>query len=185
MSDMQSDLNKYAKIWDDALQKGIFNDAPKQNLDAEKTQDTDFFGQYLTPEYDKEKPLNEVDTKYWDLVSRKADPLFVESREKESKLSTDAIANAHNPIAPNTVGKDQDVNVTQNWAIGGEQIQQLEKLKIELHDLESKLNTILSKEEEEPKSFQSKIDSLKKEIDKLSDSLGGGRFSSPNSNSAG
>jgi len=29
MSDMMDDINKYAAIWDKALAKGIFNNAPK------------------------------------------------------------------------------------------------------------------------------------------------------------
>jgi len=183
MSDMQSDLDKYSKIWDAALQKGIFPDAPKRNNNIEdKDATTDFFGQNLSEPYDMDKPLNEVDTKYWARLSKKADPLYVESKLKDFKINTKALGNAQNPIHPDSVGKDQDVNVAQDWAMGGQKLEQLEKLKVELHDLEVKLNSILGNEDASAKTeetAQSKIDSLKKEIDKLSDSLTGGRFDHP------
>ena len=35
MSSMMDDINKYAKIWDSALAKGIFNDAPRPPVPAE------------------------------------------------------------------------------------------------------------------------------------------------------
>jgi hypothetical protein len=181
MSDMMDDINKFSKIWDDAVQKGIFADAPKP---AGKQAETDFFGQYLNDEYDMDKPLNEVDVKYWAKLSKKADPLFEESTTEDSKKNTDALANAHNPVYPNTVGKDQDVNVTPNWGFGGKEIEQLEELKKELHNLEVKLNSVIDEKKSEndtPKGdkIQEKIDSLKKEIDELSDSLSGDRFSHP------
>ena len=172
---MMDDINKYAKIWDDAMQKGIFDDASK--VQPEKTQSTDFFGQYLNDDYDMDKPLNEVDSKYWRRVSQKADPLFVET--KDLKNHADTIAKAQNSVYPSAIVKDQDINVQQNWAMGGKEIEQLEKLKLELHDLESKLNNLMAQEENsKPETVQSKIDSLKKEIDSLSDSLAGSRFKS-------
>jgi hypothetical protein len=181
MGDMMDDINKFSKIWDDALQKGIFADVPKPEG---KPAQSDFFGQYLTDEYDKDKPLNEVDTKYWAKVSKRADPLFVESKVEDSKKNTDALANAHNPIYPYTVGKDQDINVTPNWGFGGKEIEKLEELKKDLHALEVKLSSILDEKKSEndtPKGdkVQEKINSLKKEIDELSDSLSGERFTHP------
>lgn len=179
---MMDDINKFAKIWDDAVQKGIFADAPKP---AGKQAESDFFGQYLSDEYDKEAPLNEVDAKYWVRVAKAADPLFVENtKEQDSKINTDALANAHNPIHPNTVGKDQDIHVTPNWGFGGKEIEQLEELKKELHNLEVKLNSVIDEkksEDDTPKGdkIQEKIESLKKEIDNLSDSLSGSRFTHP------
>jgi len=192
MSDMMSDINKYAKIWDDALEKGIFKDAPKpaqpRNLDAEDAFGTDFFGQNRSPEYDGDEPLNEVDTKYWARISKMADPTgkYVDPlaglneetvpTKDEIKKSVNTAANTHNPIQTPSVGKDQNVVVTQNWGVGGKEHFQLEELKVRLEKLESKLNAIESRGES-GKEAQSKIDSLKKQIDDLSDSLMGDRFS--------
>lgn len=182
MSDMMADINKYAKIWDAAQEKGIFDDAPKL---AQPRQDVgdDFFGQSLSPEYDMDRPLNEVDVKYWAKISRMADPgqyvdpLCEESDVEKSnaKKVAEKMASAHNPIQPYSVGKDQDVNPTQNWGIGGKEHFQLEDLKVRLEKLESKLNAIESKGDS-GKDTQSKIDSLKKQIDDLSDSLNGNRW---------
>lgn len=178
MSDMKKDLEHFSKIWDKALENGAFKEKEK-DVEPEKTFNTDFFGQYLTSEYDIDRPLNEVDAKYWAAISREIDPLIEQDTTKQLKASAEAIGNSHNPILPNTVGKDQEINVAQNWGVGGEKIQELEKLKVELFDLESKLNSLVSNEdskEEKTNSIQSKIDSLKKEIDKISDTLSGTRF---------
>jgi hypothetical protein len=178
MGDMMDDINKFAKIWDDAVQKGIFNSAPSPKEDQEEERGTDFFGQYKTDEYDRDKPLNEVDAKYWKMLSKEVGVCMNEQSPSSAalKASADAIGNSQNPVLPNTVGKDQELNVTSNWAMGGKEIEELEKLKVELHELESKLNSLMSKEEAKPDPVQVKIESLKKEIDKLSDSLSGNRF---------
>lgn len=175
MGDMMDDINKFAKIWDDAVQKGIFNSAPSPKEDREEDGGTDFFGQYRTDEYDRDKPLNEVDAKYWSTLSNKADPLSEENNLL--KKVVDAIGTSQNPINVNTVGKDQEVNVTPNWGFGGKEIEELEKLKVELHELESKLNSLTSKDQDaKVENVHSKIKSLKDEIDRLSDSLAGSRF---------
>jgi uncharacterized coiled-coil protein SlyX len=193
MSDMLSDINKYAKIWDAALEKGIFKDAPKpaqpRNRDAEDAFGTDFFGQNLSGEYSPDEALNEVDTKYWARVSKMADPMgknfdpLADLNEEtvpdkdHIKRVTNTVANLHNPVYPQSIGKDNDVVVTQNWGTGGKEHFQLEELKVRLEKLESKLNAIEAKGDS-GKDTQSKIDSLKKQIDDLSDSLTGGRFDS-------
>lgn len=191
MSDMMDDINKYAAIWDDALTKGIFKDADaaaakqvRRSADEEEESffGSDFFGQHRSTEYDRDEPLNEADTKYWAEVSKLADPhgytdplKLVESKE-DAKNVADALAKAHNPINPQSVGKDQDPVVTQNWGTGGKEYFQLEELKVRLEKLESKLNAMES-EGKSGSSAQSKIDGLKKQIDELSDSLNGERFS--------
>ena len=181
------DINKYAKIWDDALEKGIFKDAPKpaqpRNRDAEDF-GTDFFGQSLY-DYDPNEPLNECDTKYWAKVSRMADhsgqyvdPLTEESNpsKAEMKTSSEKMAGSHNPIYPNSVGVDQEVKPTQNWGVGGKEHFALEDLKIRLERLEGKLNA-LEATGKPAGDTQSKIDGIKKQIDELSDTLSGNRFS--------
>ena len=72
MSSMMDDINKYAKIWDSALAKGIFKDAPRPPVPAEPEASADFFGQLKTDDYDMFSPLNEGETKYWAEVSKSA-----------------------------------------------------------------------------------------------------------------
>ena len=175
------DINKYADIWDKALEKGIFKDAPKpaqpRNLDAEDAQD--FFGQNLSAEYDPDVQLNEVDIKYWAKISKMADPNYINEEiapKEDIKKSSDKVGSAHNPIRPETIGKDQEPRVTQNWGTGGKEHFQLEDLKKKLEQMESKLNSLMGKDKP-TESSQVKIDSIKKQIDDLSDSLNGNRWS--------
>lgn len=181
LSNMMDDIEKYAAMMDNAFAKGVFQDEKKEvpATQDDEAANTDFFGQYLNDEYDIDKPLNEVDSKYWALVAKMADPLekevITESKEEVKDIS-DTLAKAHNPIQPNAVGKDQDVKITQNWGVGGKEYFQLEDLKVRLEKLESKLNAIEA-EGQSGKSTQDKIDDLKKQIDELSDSLSGERFS--------
>lgn len=195
MSDMMDDINKYAAIWDDALAKGIFKDSDaaaaaarqeRKSASAEDEEESffgaDFFGQHRSAEYDRDEPLNEADTKYWAEVSKLADPhgytdplKLVESKE-DAKKAAEAMAKSHNPINSQSVGKDQDPEITQNWGVGGKEYFQLEELKVRLEKLESKLNS-METEGKSGKDTQGKIDGLKKQIDDLSDSLNGDRFS--------
>ena len=69
MSSMMDDINKYAKIWDSALAKGIFNDAPRPPVPAEPEASADFFGQLKTDDYDMFSPLNEGETCAMQVVS--------------------------------------------------------------------------------------------------------------------
>lgn len=179
---MMDDINKYAKIWDSALEKGIFNDAPKPKpanpADEDSFFGADFFGQNRSDEYDIDAPLNEDDTKYWAEVCRMANPNKptklneTVAPKEELKKMVDRVAGSHNPIYPSSTGKDKDPQVAQNWGVGGKEHFQLEELKIRLEKLESKLNALESKGDS-GKETQTKIDNLKKQIDDLSDSLSG------------
>jgi len=171
--DVRNDLEKYADQWQKALADGVFADAPKP---PKPVPQEDFFGQY--PTLDVEETLNEVDAKYWNQVYRLSqnagdapDILSEDARPTETELKdfAKAVSSAANPIYPSSIGKDQDVSVTPNWT-DGKELTELAELKANLEKLESKLNA----EEamgKDGKSIHSKIESLKKQIDELSDSL--------------
>jgi len=78
-------------------------------------------------------------------------------------------ANAANPIDPGSIGKDQDYK--PNLA-DAHQLEQLHNLKINLYELECKLNTndCLAKTDK-GKKIQNQIDALKTHIDELSDTI--------------
>jgi hypothetical protein len=196
MSSMMDDINKYAKIWDSALAKGIFDNAPKPPAPAEPEASADFFGQLKTGEYDIDGPLhlNEGEVKYWAEMAKSAGirsayhmPL---NEEKEMdkptiKKRSNKLGSTFNPVYPNTVGKDQDlgtpVKVTQNWGVGGKELNDLEDLKKRFYDLEVKLSQagIIKAEKGKKKKADSEstilkgMDDLKKQIDELSDKLNG------------
>ena len=196
MSSMMDDINKYAAIWDTALSKGIFNDAPKPPAPAEPEASADFFGQFKTGEYDMDGVLTEGETKYWAEVAKSAAgrssyhmPLN-EERDLDKptiKKVSNRLGSTFNPVYPNTVGKDQDlgtpVKVTQNWGVGGKELNDLEDLKKRFYDLEVKLSQagILKGEKGKKKKNDSEstilksMEDLKKDIDELSDKLNGNR----------
>lgn len=184
MSDMLDDINKFAKIWDSAQEKGIFDDMPKpaKAQPAEDGWGSDFFGQNYSSDVDG--PINESEAKYWSQVSRMSDynqsVLSEEvSNKSDKKELADRMAKAHNPVYPNSLGKDQDIKVTQNWGVGGQEHFDLEDLKVRLEKLESKLNATET-EGKSGKDIQKKIDDIKSQIDDLSDILSGDRSSESN-----
>ena len=192
---MMDDINKYAAIWDSALAKGIFADAPKPPAPSEPAASADFFGQLKTDEYDMDGVLTEGESKYWAQVAKSAAertsyhmPLN-EEREMDAatvKKHSNRLGSTFNPVFHNTVGKDQDlgtpVKVTQNWGVGGKELNDLEDLKKRLYDLEVKLSQsgiVPSKKGKKKDSDESTIlkgmEDLKKDIDELSDKLNGNR----------
>ena len=186
MSDMLDDINKYAAIWDNALEQGIFKDSPKPARrpvvdDENSFFGADFFGQNLSSDYDMDAPLNESQVKYWNEVSvlagRSKKILSEENVASKDQLKNkvDKIGNAHNPVYTASVEKDQEPRVTQNWGVGGKEHFQLEDLKVRLGKLESKLNSLEGKGEN-GKTVQSQIDKMRKQIDKMSDELNGNRY---------
>ena len=196
MSSMMDDINKYAAIWDNALSKGIFADAPKPPAPAEPEASADFFGQLKTDEYDMNGVLTESESKYWNQVAKSAAdrsayhmPLN-EERELDAptiKKHSNRLGSTFNPVYPNTVGKDQDlgtpVKVTQNWGVGGKELNDLEDLKKRLYELEVKLNSAGIIKPEKGKNKKGDAEStilkgmadLRKDIDDLSDKLNGNR----------
>lgn len=188
MGSMMDDINKFSKIWDDALKSDIFKSEPKQPEDEEKGSGADFFGNYLSPEYDIDRPLNEEAAKDWsDMVKIAGQPLLKKGVEYNQKVSQ-AMGAAANPVYPYSVGKDQEIEKWDNFC---QKLEQLDQLKKNLHKLESSLNEMMSKNTKDGKekkktsgdksvdTIQTKINKLSKEINDLSD-LVTGRFGASN-----
>jgi hypothetical protein len=176
---MYQDFEKWTQQWDAAQKTELFKAAPKP---PQKT-NVDFFGQYPTVSDDT---IRDVDAQYWQDVYKKSshsgeypDPLSdellsEESKEKEIGKTADAMANAQNPIYPNTAGKDQEINTDKIWK-DVDDINELSDLKVRLEKLESKYNSADS-EAKSVSSYQKQIDDLRKRIDDLSDAMSGNRF---------
>jgi len=199
MNQFRQDIEDFSKIWDKALADGVFDDAPKtapRVLDLSNDNNTDFFGQNLSAAYNIDAPLNEADVKAWrDLAKTAADhsPYFNPVNEEreyskgETKKASKKLGSTFNPVYPNTINKDQDlgtpVKVTQNWGVGGKELNDLEDLKKRLHALEIKLSqagilkiqTNKKKKDSDDSTIQKGINDLKKQIDDLSDKLNGNR----------
>lgn len=176
---MRSDLEKYQDQWEKALADGVFDgaedDAPKAPVQ------NNWFG--YSPDLSKTE-INDTEADYWKrvlageeeigdegLLSEESEP----TKDELKKMSARA-ANTHNPVSLQTLGNDQDVVVTQNWGVGGKEIEELTEMKVKLEQLESRLNA----EEgmgNKGKGISEQINALKKQIDDLSNSLNGNRLS--------
>lgn len=187
MNQFRQDIEDFAKIWDKALENGVFNDLPKpaKAVDVGEDGGTDFFGQRLNGEYNIDTPMNESDVKAWCELAKNAaerSPYFnpVNEEREYSKPEAEKLAkktaSSFNPVYPNTIGKDQDLKVVKNWALGGEELTKLEDLKKRLHALEVKLNSLgVNKpaKDKDDSTLQKSIDDLKQQVDDLSDRLNG------------
>jgi len=192
-SDMMADINKYAAIWDKAVANGVFDDATKPAVTQPgDDESTDFFGNYMSDEDDIDRPMNEVDCKYWAMLSKSAadrsayELKFNEERKvskKEAKAASNKLGSTFNPVYSNTQGKDQDVIVTQNWGVGGKKLNDLEDLKKRLYELEVKLNSAgivtadkkKKKKDSDESTILKGLADLKAQIDELSNKLNGNR----------
>lgn len=179
--DLRSDLEKYQDQWEKALKDGVFADAPKTQKPGQGTMRPDWFGHSSVPDSD----IEQEEAEDWENLYKMADPDFQGGEEllsEESEASTDKLkkmatrmANSHNPVHPDSLGHDQDVVVSQNWGVGGREIEELSEMKVKLEQLESRLNADEAMGKN-GKSIAEQIKNLRKQIDSLSDSLNGTRM---------
>lgn len=167
---MDDDLKKYMGLWDDALKTNDFKGSVPEQNEPSVTQS--FFGNFGSnqPQERKETEINHWKKVYnASLGKDDAEDLVNEGRKDFAQ----ALANSANPIYPSTVGKDQDI-VAPKWS-DSKELAKLIELKSELQTLECKLNT-LDANQKDGKNVQSQIESVKKEIDRLSNLLSPSMF---------
>lgn len=90
------------------------------------------------------------------------------------KESVDHKSTPSNPVAKDTMGSDQDLsNQSLGMTFTEEEFKKLEELKKELFGLENKLMTSMGfGDDKNQKKLQTQIESVKKEINKLSTEMG-------------
>lgn len=161
---MMDDINKFAKIWDQALDSGIFKDeAPKTSEDsAEKG--ADFFGNYRADDYDIDRPLNESDLKHWNDVLKIAGNTVAKKDLDNNQKVSNSMGKASNPIYPYSVGMDQEI---EKWDTFRQKLEELDELKKNLHNLESNLNKIMSEAPVDSKPEDAKKAKKEKPQDKM------------------
>lgn len=165
----KDDLEKYSGMWEKALEDGVFKDAPKPPAPK-----SSFFG--IDKDY-SETPIDDIDSKYWNDVYNQSvgkEEVITEERlpsKEDIKNHAEKLANSHNPVQLDTVGKD---NEYQDEYPNESDLQELIDLKLALEKLEIKMNTDDGLGQKS--DVQTKIESLKKQIDELSDSLNGSRY---------
>lgn len=181
-SNFMDDIDKWADMYAQAQDDGVFGDAPKPlPATSQQTAEDSFFGpQNTVPSED----IKDCDADYWNQVHDLAnynnegggDQLMQEAKNEahpEAKKVAAAILSSPNPIKPTSVGKDQALGspeqTTKNWT-DGPLLGDLEDLKKKCYELECKLSTKDGLSESSPK-VEKQIESLKKRIDDLSDKL--------------
>ena len=189
------EFDKYVNQWEKAQADGVFDDAPSPP--APPAQEPDFFGNYR-PNKDV-TDIKDVDSDYWNHVYKLSrhsgdspDPLdelqpmnevrddrttkftLVKTTKPDGKSSgkiTDELGGLSNPNNRSNRGEDQRSRVTPNWA-GGDDIQELQAMKMNLEKLESKINASEGLGDmKKMKSLMNKMESLRKQIDELSDGI--------------
>ena len=99
---------------------------------------------------------------------------IVDTKTGKLKESLDHISTPTNPVAKDSMGTDQEMTPqTLGSTYSTEDLDQLSELKKQLYDLESKLMTSLGfGDNKNQKTIETKIESVKKEISKISDEMG-------------
>lgn len=185
---MDDALEHWMKTWEEAQGKDLFKETPKKPEINKQLYPIDFGS------VNKDKTpvtLTECDAKYWKNVhkmqrvveDKSQAPLGSEpvgkTREVPSKDSLGVkaaeLGNTAQPIFPSTRGEDQRKHVTPEFA-DGTKLREIVAMKDNLYKLEVKLNAspkfgAFGPDAPEVKKIQATINSLKKKIDDLSNSL--------------
>lgn len=184
MGSMMDDINKYSKIWDQALEAGIFKD-DSVNPQAEVDAKSDFFGNYRNEGDDVDQPLNENEFKHWNSILERSSLNPSKADLEPKKRIAIAMGDSPNPLYPYGIGQDTEI---QKWDAFCEKLDSLADAKVRLGKLEDELNSIMAKNpeaaESEPKTKNTKrpaglakiakqIEQLSAEIHKLSNLVTG------------
>lgn len=132
------------------------------------------------PEFlqEQKKPVEKVSRKCREPVKKKKHKPLPET-VSESKKTLGDVAKAQlkspNPIYYYSAGKDQEPHVTPNFS-DGPGLKGLVDLKMQMHTLEGKLNTMLGhgKPDRQVAKLEQELRKLRDRLDELSDSLHGG-----------
>jgi|LakMenEpi03Aug12_release.lakeMendotaPanAssembly.Ray.scaffolds.fasta_scaffold182632_3 hypothetical protein len=155
--------------WDAALEKGIFKSPETPEVNPQTSQGS-FFGMQNTHPTEE---IGQSDQEYWNAIYSASSDHLPESNGLISEASEHKTTPS-NPVARDSMGSDQEMNPQQlGVTYTEEELEKLSELKKELYSLESKLLTSMGfGDDKNQKKVQSQIESLKKEISKLSDVMG-------------
>jgi hypothetical protein len=190
-------FDQWVDQWEKALKDGVFDGAPKPAIPKPES----FFGLYNNASTESEikdvdaaywnhvyklsnnsgeapDPLESLNEAELSLKkpqkSHPTDFTLVQTTESDGLTTaeiTDKLGGLPNRVQPSTRGVDKRNHVTPNWS-GGEQIQELHDLKVQLEKVESEFNAAEANGNvKKMKSLVEKMDGLSKKLDKLSNEL--------------
>jgi hypothetical protein len=159
LDDAKDDFDKWVGKWDQALEKGIFKDAPKPPSTAPETSDQSFFG------FRQDNPtdsINSSDSDYWRAISSVADGGIDFQRLDEADEK-----DGPNPVRKGTDGPDSELtNKAVSATFNEDDVKKLEEMKVKLHELENKIA------EMGEKSYSDQVKALLAKIEELSNKMG-------------
>ncbi len=193
------EFDKWTDMWAKAQVDGTFADAPKPPACGGNVGANDFFGNHRPAEKSDLKDSDtEYWRQVYNLSShqgeapdvlaeaRKAEekkkkskieePVRPSEKKDETKAKAKKMGQDPNPQRPDTFGKDGvdkkgTTKVSPGWAAMDEDFVKLDGLKRKLYDLECKMHSKEGLSEQKYKAITSQLDSLKRQIDNLSDDL--------------
>jgi hypothetical protein len=175
--DVQNDkFDQWCDQWADAQDKGLFDDAARPASPTPQTSDASFFGPLDTNPTDSP---HDADVAYWKSIHAAAnhgdvapDPLDGPQLLQEGELQKYKDGYPPNPMYGYSQGEDQRLAARQlDLTFDEEDIEELAEMKKDLYDLEVQLGTA-EVNGKSSKQIESKINSLKDRIAKLSSSMG-------------
>ena len=169
MQKQKDDFDDYVAKWDKAVEQGLFKGPELPKVNPQTAQDS-FFGLLNT---NPTSDVNQTDNEYWKAIYSASTDFSPENPDLINEAS-DHATNPVNPQARGSLGADQDMDPQQlGLTYSKEDVEKLSELKKELYGLESKLLTSMGfGDEKNNKKIQIKIEAIKEEINKLSDSMG-------------
>jgi len=164
-------LDAWETKWSKAQADGVFKDAPGFK---DRPTTTPLQGGFYSPvDMGDNQGIDDIDAAYWASTPKDGyvDPLenamLHENVVRVKKEGRESLFTPReptpNPVRPPSVGKDQEYNVA---TFDVKEFEALEKAKVQLHELEDQIASLVS-----GKDLQTKVNSLKKKIDDLSNVL--------------
>lgn len=167
-------MDQWCDMWDKALQDGFMD---KKDAPIEQSNTDSFFG--MSNQTDEAGP-DEDDVEAWRdiynggefLHGSNDEGLLSEVKDDKATFKTnlDSLVKSPNPVQPQTIGKDQELDSIDS-TYTQEDIDELHELKIQLHGLQDKLASMDGKGEKN-KKIESQMNALKEKIEDLSNGLG-------------
>lgn len=169
----RENFDDWCDKWEKAKSDGVFENAPK-HFPSQQTASVSFFGAI---DADPSKDVSEVDAQYWNALNKtgsfSGEVITEASGEDKAMIKkvADAIRKSPNPIRPNTIGMDQEMEPEQlGVTYSDEDLEAVNELKLKIHELEDKLNSMEGLGQK-TKSVETKIKNLKEKMNELSDEL--------------
>ena len=169
MDKQKDEFDNFVDKWEKAQQAGIFKDADMPAVNPQ-TSSSSFFGFTQSNPTDA---VNTTDNDYWKAIYS-ASTDFTPLNNEVINEEVDHKSVPSNPVARDTMGQDQELKPQPlGLTYNEEDLKKLDELKRELFALENKLLTSMGfGDDKNQKKYQTQIESMKKEINKLSDEMG-------------